>query len=144
MADDTICMETHITRVKFTKVCGGGGRGADSVDSHNTCSKLIRVYIMVAVAMHFTMADSICTDNPPVCTSPITTRGLCSRSMKVCGGGAFTMADDTICMESHNTCSGPSLVEISVADSERSAMVLQSCRLMTFSAGTFTKHAAGP
>ena len=24
--------------------------------------------------------------------------------MKVCGGGAFTMADDTICMETHITC----------------------------------------
>lgn len=29
---------------------------------------------------------------------------LCSRFMKVCGGGAFTMADDTICMEIHITC----------------------------------------
>jgi len=50
--DDTLCRETHIACVKFMKVCGGGGGGADSVDSHNTCSKLTRVYTMVAVAMH--------------------------------------------------------------------------------------------
>jgi len=30
---------------------------------------------------------------------------LCSRFMKVCGGGAFTMADDTICMDHQIICS---------------------------------------
>ena len=100
MADDTVCMETHITCVKFTKVCGGGGHGADSVISHNTCSKLIRVYSMVAVAMHsqwlIASAQTPPPAPPPVCTGPITTRGFCSRFMEVCHGVAFMLADNAI------------------------------------------------
>jgi hypothetical protein len=42
---------------------------------------------------------------------------LCSRFMKVCGGGAFTMADDTICEESHNTCNSFMVVVVGVVRS---------------------------
>jgi len=37
--------------------------------------------------------------------------------MKVCGGGAFTMADDTICEESHNTCNSFMVVVVGVVRS---------------------------